>query len=88
MRDTQHEDIQKTDIMEVKKEDLLDIDMVTIDKTHPLEKKLKEFATGKKRDLSMHMNEDYVIRVHFSEDDYSATDALKCYLKQIAELKY
>ncbi len=59
MRDAQLEDIQKTDIMEVKK-----------------------------GDLSTHLNEDYVVRVHFSRDDYSATDALKHYLKQIAELKY
>lgn len=88
MRDVQSEDIQKTDIMEVKKGDLLDIDMVNIDKTYPVEKKLKEFAAGKKGDLSTHLHEDYVVRVHFGKDDYSATDALKHYLKQIAELKY
>lgn len=88
MRDAQSEDIQKTDIMEVKKEDLLDIDTVTIDKTHPVEKKLSEFAFDKKGDLSTHLNEGYVVRVHFGKDDYSATDALKHYLRQIAELKY
>ncbi len=88
IRDTQREDIPKTDIMEVKKGDLLDIDTVTIDKTHPVEKKLKELAAGKMGDLSTHLNEGYVVRVHFSRDDYSATDALKHYLKQIAELKY
>lgn len=32
--------------------------------------------------------EGYVVRVHFSEDDYSATDALKYYLKQMTELKF
>lgn len=88
MRDVQSEDIQKTDIMEVKKGDLLDIDTVTIDKTHPVEKKLSEFASDKNGDLSTHLNEGYVVRVHFGKDDYSATDALKHYLKQIAELKY
>lgn len=88
MRDAQRENIQKTDIMEVKEGDLLDINTVNIDKTHPVEKKLKEFASGKNRDLSTHLNEGYVVRVHFSRDDYSATDALKHYLKQIAELKY
>ena len=88
MRDVQSEDIHKTDIMEVKKEDLLDIDTVTIDKTHPVEKKLKEFASDKNGDLSTHLNEGYVVRVHFGKDDYSATDALKHYLRQIAELKY
>lgn len=39
-------------------------------------------------DLSTHLNEGYVVRVHFSKDDYSATDALKHYLKQMAELKF
>ena len=88
MKDAQCEDIQKTDIMEVKKGDLLDIDTVAIDKTHPVEKKLEEFVSGNDGDLSTHLNEGYVVRVHFSRDDYSATDALKHYLKQIAELKY
>lgn len=69
MRDVQSEDIQKTDIMEVKKGDLLDIDMVNIDKTYPVEKKLKEFAAGKKGDLSTHLHEDYVVRVHFGKDE-------------------
>lgn len=35
-----------------------------------------------------HLNNGYVIRVHFSEKNYSATDALKDYLKQISRLKY
>ncbi|MDE6530155.1 MAG: hypothetical protein K2K96_05205 [Lachnospiraceae bacterium] len=39
-------------------------------------------------DLSIHLNEGFVVRVHFSKDDYSATDALKHYLKQMAELKF
>ena len=88
MRDIQREYIPKTDIMEVKKGDLLDIDTVAIDKIHSVEKKLKELAEDKKGDLSTHLNEGYVVREHFSRDDYSATDALKHYLKQIAELKY
>ncbi len=88
MRNAQSEDVKKTDIMKIKKEDLLDIDAVVIDKTYPVEKKLKKFAADKKGDLSTHLNEGYVVRVHFGRDDYSATDALKHYLKQIAELKY
>lgn len=88
MRDAQSEDVKKTDIMKIKKEDLLDIDMVAIDKTYPVEKKLKELEADKRGDLSTHLNEGYVVRVHFGRDDYSATDALKHYLKQIAELKY
>lgn len=59
MRDAQCEDIQKTDIME-----------------------------GKKEDALTHLNEGYIVRVHFSKDNYTATDALKHYLEQIAELKY
>ncbi|MDE6687621.1 MAG: hypothetical protein K2K20_00225 [Lachnospiraceae bacterium] len=35
-----------------------------------------------------HSKEGYVVRVHFSEDDYSATDALRYYLKQMTELKF
>lgn len=88
MRDAQSEDVKKTDIMKIKKEDLLDIDMIVIDKTYPVEKKLKELEADKRGDLSTHLNEGYVVRVHFGRDDYSATDALKHYLKQIAELKY
>lgn len=88
MRDAQSEDVKKTDIMKIKKENLLDIDMIAIDKTYPVEKKLKELEADKRGDLSTHLNEGYVVRVHFGRDDYSATDALKHYLKQIAELKY
>lgn len=86
MRAVQSVNIQSTDIMEVKREELLDIDTIKIDKMQPIEKKLEE--SGKEGDLSTHLNEGYVVRVHFSMEDYSATDALKHYLKQIAELKY
>lgn len=65
-----------------------DIDTVTIDKTHPEEKKLEEYTSDKNGDLSTHLNEGYIVRVHFSKDNYTATDALRHYLKQIAELKY
>ena len=50
--------------------------------------KLEKYVSGKEGDLSTHLNEGYVVRVHFSMENYSATDALKQYLKQIAELKY
>lgn len=65
-----------------------DIDTVTIDKTHPEEKRLEEYTSDKNGDLSTHLNEGYIVRVHFSKDNYTATDALRHYLKQIAELKY
>ncbi len=32
--------------------------------------------------------EDYVVYVRFSETDYTATDAMRDYLRKIAELKY
>lgn len=88
MSAVQSVNIQSTDIMEVKREELLDIDTIKIDKMQPIEKKLEEFISGKEGDLSTHLNEGHVVRVHFSMEDYSATDALKHYLKQIAELKY
>ncbi len=88
MRAVQSVNIQSTDIMEVKREELQDIDTIKIDKMQPIEKKLEEFISDKEGNLSTHLNEGYVVRVHFSMEDYSATDALKHYLKQIAELKY
>ncbi len=84
----QSANIQSADIMEVKREELPDIDTIQIDKMQPIEKKLEEYISGTEGDLSTHLNEGYVVRVHFSMEDYSATDALKQYLKQIAELKY
>lgn len=80
--------MQSADIMEVKREELPDIDTIQIDKMQPIEKKLEKYVSGKEGDLSTHLNEGYVVRVHFSMENYSATDALKQYLKQIAELKY
>lgn len=42
---------------------------------------------GTEADL-VHMNEGYIVRVHFGREEYTATDALKHYLQQIAQLKY
>lgn len=50
--------------------------------------KLQDIRDVEDEDLSTHLNEGYVVRVHFSEDSYSATDALKHYLKQMAEAKF
>lgn len=75
-------------IMEVKRKDLWDIEKVDIDKEKPVEDKLEEFSSNIKGDLTTHLNEDYVVRVHFSQENYTATDAFKHYLQQIAELKY
>lgn len=88
MGTAQSVNIQSAGIMEVKREELPDIDTIQIDKMQPIEKKVEEYISGKEGDLSTHINEGYVVRVHFSKEDYSATDALKHYLRQIAELKY
>ncbi len=88
MRGKQYEDTGELDIMKVKREALVNFDTISIDNKKPVEKKLEEFASDKNNDLSIHLNEGYVVRVHFSKDDYSATDALKDYLRQVAELKY
>ena len=88
MGTAQSANIQSAGIMEVKREELPDIDTIQTDKMQPIEKKVEEYISGKEGDLSTHINEGYVVRVHFSKEDYSATDALKHYLKQIAELKY
>lgn len=87
MRTVRSANIQNADIMEVKREELQDLDTIKIDKMQPVEKKLEEYISGREGNLSTHLNEGYVVRVHFSMEDYSATDALKHYLKQIAELK-
>lgn len=88
MGTAQSANIQSAEIMEVKREELPDIDTIQTDKMQPIEKKVEEYISGKEGDLSTHINEGYVVRVHFSKEDYSATDALKHYLRQIAELKY
>ncbi|TCL57608.1 hypothetical protein EDD76_108143 [Kineothrix alysoides] len=80
--------IPKNNMMEINRDDLWDIDEINIDKEKSIKDKLEEFVSIAKGDLSTHLNEDYVVRVHFSQNDYSATDAMKYYMKQIAELKY
>lgn len=69
-------------------EKLWDIGEVKIDKELPIEDKLQNFPNYMKEGHLTHTNEGYVVRVHFGKEDYSATDAVKHYLKQIAQLKY
>ena len=77
--------VQESNGMEEK---LWDIGTVEIEKDLPVEEKLKRAANYIKEDSFSHVNEGYVVRVHFGKDNYSATDAVKHYLKQIAQLKY
>ena len=69
-------------------EELWDIGTVEIKKNLPVEEKLRRAADYIKEDSFAHLNEVYVVRVHFGKENYSATDAVKHYLKQIAQLKY
>ena len=74
-------------IMEVKRNELRDSAQISIAKETPVREKLESIISGED-DFTTHLNDGYVVRVHFGQEDYSATDALKQYLKQIAELKY
>lgn len=74
-------------IMEVNRNELRDIAQIPITKEKPVREKLESMMSGED-DLTTHLNDGYVVRVHFGQEDYSATDALKQYLKKIAELKY
>lgn len=40
------------------------------------------------KDPYTHINQGYVVKVSYSNTDYTATDALKNYLRQISNLKY
>lgn len=77
--------VQESNGMEEK---LWDIESVKIEKNLPVEEKLRRAADYIKEDSFAHLNEGYVVRVHFGKENYSATDAVKHYLKQIAQLKY
>lgn len=77
--------VQESNRMEEK---LWDIESVKIEKNLPVEEKLRRAADYIKEDSFTHLNEGYVVRVHFGKENYSATDAVKHYLKQIAQLKY
>lgn len=74
-------------IMEVKREELRDMGQIQIAKEKPVREKLERIISGED-DFTTHINDGYVVRVHFGKENYSATDALKQYLRQISELKY
>ena len=74
-------------IMEVKREELRDMGQIQIAKEKPVREKLEKIISGED-DFTTHLNDGYVVRVHFGKENYSATDALKQYLRQISELKY
>ena len=69
-------------------EKLWNIEEVEIDKEQPVKDKLQQFFNHMEEENCTHINDGYVVRVHFGKENYSATDAVKHYLKQIAQLKY
>lgn len=73
--------------MEDKKK-LWDIGEIEIDKTLPVKDKLLNFSQSMEEEALEHGNEGYIVRVYFGKDTYTATDAVKQYIKQIAQLKY
>lgn len=79
--------MQKSDKIE-NREKLWDIEEIEINKKLPVKSKLKNFTESISEESLTHLNDGYVVRVHFGKEDYSATDAVKHYLKQIAQLKY
>lgn len=48
---------------------------------------LQALADSADEEALTHMNGDYIVRVHFGKTDYSAADAIKHYLRQLAQLK-
>lgn len=79
--------LQECNHMEVR-ETLWDIGELEIDKELSVQRKMEIFKNNVPEQSLTHMNKGYTVRVHFGKEDYSATDALKHYLKQIAQLKY
>ncbi|MDE5780228.1 MAG: hypothetical protein K2I03_01940 [Lachnospiraceae bacterium] len=80
--------MQKTDIVEIEGEKIWDINEIEIDKQLSVKGKLDDFVNDIKETSLTHLNNGYVVRVHFSDKNYSATDALKDYLKQISQLQF
>lgn len=66
---------------------LRDIDEININQSLPLDEKVDQYLK-ESEDPYMHINQGYVVKVSYSDTDYTATDALKNYLRQIANLKY
>lgn len=78
--------MQEIAIMQ-ERDKLWDIKDVKIDRKQSVKDKMEGFGQQIEEALT-HRNEEYTVRVHFGSGDYSATDAIKLYLKQIAQLKY
>lgn len=74
------------DIMEINRSELNDITSLSTDKMKSIEDKVFSVEAT---DGFEHSNEGYVVRVFFANStNYSATDALKDYIRQVSVLKY
>ena len=71
-----------------KVEKLADINEIEIDKNKTVMERGEEFLEYVNNEFYEHQNDGYVVRHFFSEGNYTATDAILSYLRQIAELKY
>ena len=71
------------------KDRLWDIGEVDVDPKMEMQDKAEVFLEQIKSNSNqddtelVHRNGEYVVRVHFSDSDYTATDALKHYLRQM-----
>lgn len=64
---------------------------VDIDKVNELQEYSSIEAMRKEEfmeDMILNKVDDYVVCVRFSKTEYTATDAMRDYLKKVAELKY
>lgn len=71
------------------KDRLWDIGEIDVDPKMEIQDKVEVFSeriagNSDQDDTKLvHRNGEYVVRVHFSDGDYTATDALKHYLRQM-----
>lgn len=71
------------------KDRLWDIGEIDVDPKMEIQDKAEVFSeqvesNSNQNDVELtHKNGEYVVRVHFSDSDYTATDALKHYLRQM-----
>ncbi|MDD3142175.1 MAG: hypothetical protein PHX08_24865, partial [Lachnospiraceae bacterium] len=72
-------EVDQMDIMDVCQDKLWDIDQIDIKLEDSMEEKALQFMSQTKGGARTHKNGDYIVRVHFSDTDYTATDAISHY---------
>lgn len=76
-----------SDIMELRPEELPDIDDLAPDMKKPLDEKVKVFMDKSQHQPFAHVNEGYVVVVK-TTGELEATDAIHNYLRKRTELLY